>query len=303
MKYSFFILFILCQVSFAWQTDTTFYSTKRGKAKMSSPENADYFEVYASNSAKNGVIQQYYLDGNKRASITYKNGVAHGSYKVFYENGAIKESGRFSSGVPTSLKRVFYENGEPKSQSMYSFVNNTLLHKMLYIWDVSGEVMVANGNGEFFELDENDRPLIQGTYSDGVKTGDWIYYEKSTNSNRVEKHNEAGELIHIRKEELPPIEVVAHFPGGPKDWALYLRKTLKYPREATRGGYQGRVFLSFTVEKDGSLSDIKIDKSPHASLSQEAKKVLQSSPNWIPATLRGEPVKSRKSIQVLFRLK
>jgi TonB family protein len=303
MKYFFFTFLILCQVSNAWQTDTTYYSMKSGEAKMSTPENADYFEVYNDNGAKNGVVHQYYLDGEKRASITYKKGIAHGAYKVFYKNGVVKESGRFSSGIPISLKRAFYDNGDPKSQSMYSVLDSTLQHKMLNIWDNSGELMISNGNGEFKEFDENDQPLIQGNYTNGLKTGDWVYYKKTTNKNRIEKYDESGELIHVREEELQPIEVQASFPGGTKAWSLYLRKNLKYPREGTRGGYEGRVFISFMVDVDGSISKIKAVKSPHVSLSTEAVRVLQNSPNWLPATLRGEPVKNQISIQILFKLK
>ena len=276
---------------------------KSGQAKMSSRENADYYEVFAKQGAKNGVIHQYFLNGNRRASITYKNGIAHGAYKVFYENSVVKESGRFSSGIPISLKRVFYDNGDPKSQSMYSVVDSTLQHKMLNVWNKSGVLMVSNGNGEFKELDADDQPLIQGAYSNGVKTGEWIYYQKSTKTNKIEKYSQEGELINVREEELSPIEVPPSFPGGSKGWGQYLMTTLKYPREGTRGGYEGRVFLSFYVDIDGSISDIKAVKSPHVSLSTEAVRVLQNSPNWIPATQRGKPVKSQMSIQILFNLK
>lgn len=99
------------------------------------------------------------------------------------------------------------------------------------------------------------------------------------------------------------VEEQAGFPGGAEAWGKYLRKNLKYPRQATRMGIEGRVFLSFVVDQQGVLSDIKVARGIGGGADQEAIRVLRNSPKWSPGKQRGRAVKSRMSIQILFKLK
>ena len=84
-------------------------------------------------------------------------------------------------------------------------------------------------------------------------------------------------------------------------------KNLKYPLDAKRYGYQGNVYMSFVVLSDGSITSAKIIGSPHEVLSAEALRMLEISPNWIPATVKWRPCrlsivypKSRFSTEVVY---
>ena len=99
------------------------------------------------------------------------------------------------------------------------------------------------------------------------------------------------------------VEEQASFPSGNKQWTKFLNKNLKYPKQATRMGIDGRVFLSFIVDKDGSLSDINVIRGIGGGCDEEAVRVLKKSPKWNPGRQRGVPVKSRMSISVVFNLK
>ena len=100
-----------------------------------------------------------------------------------------------------------------------------------------------------------------------------------------------------------PFEDQAAFPGGKEAWNRFLRKNLKYPKQAIRMGIEGRVFLNFVVAKDGSLSDIKVLRGVGGGCNEEALRVLQNSPKWNPGLQRGNPVKSRMSISIVFKLR
>ena len=65
---------------------------------------------------------------------------------------------------------------------------------------------------------------------------------------------------------------------------------------------QGRVIASFTVEKDGSLTDIKIVKSVDPSLDKEAQRVIRAMPRWIPGKVNGSPVRVKYTVPLTFRL-
>jgi len=92
------------------------------------------------------------------------------------------------------------------------------------------------------------------------------------------------------------------FPGGEKALIAYIKNNLKYPASASENGIQGRVTLSFVVEKDGSISNIEILRSPAEELTQEAIRLVKSMPKWKPGKLKGEKVRVKYVLPVTFRL-
>lgn len=101
-------------------------------------------------------------------------------------------------------------------------------------------------------------------------------------------------------EELPDIE--AEFPGGIDALMNFMLENVRYPQSSIEINEQGRVFLSFIVAKDGSISDVKVVKGISDSLNAEAIRVVKSMPNWKPALLADQPVKSIVRIPVNFQL-
>ncbi len=92
--------------------------------------------------------------------------------------------------------------------------------------------------------------------------------------------------------------------GDEKDFLKnWVYKYLKYPESAVKSGLQGKVTVEFVIEKDGSVSDVKVLESAGESLDEEAVKVIMASPKWKPARVNGEPVRSRLSLPIEFRLR
>ncbi len=98
------------------------------------------------------------------------------------------------------------------------------------------------------------------------------------------------------------VEENAQFPGGGDECNKWLSEHIKYPAIAQEQGIQGPVFIQFVVEKDGTLSDIKVIRSPDPSLSQEAIRVVKEMPKWISGKNGGKDVRSRFNLPVMFRL-
>jgi TonB family protein len=92
------------------------------------------------------------------------------------------------------------------------------------------------------------------------------------------------------------------YPGGINAFYKFLGDNIKYPTEAKDKNVQGNVFVSFTVEKDGSLSDIKVDRKLGSGTDEEAIRVLKLSKRWNPGMLNGQPVKVKYNIPVQFKL-
>ena len=92
------------------------------------------------------------------------------------------------------------------------------------------------------------------------------------------------------------------FPGGTPALYEYLNNNLRYPSIARENEVQGRVIVIFTVEKDGSLSNITLARSVDPMLDKEAMRLVRGMPKWIPGKLNGEAVRTRYLLPVAFKL-
>lgn len=98
------------------------------------------------------------------------------------------------------------------------------------------------------------------------------------------------------------VEKSPSFPGGEAAFAKYLGKNIRYPAVARENNVQGRVILTFVVERDGSLTDIKVVRGIGSGCDEEAMRVLKASPKWTPGIQNGRPVRVQYSIPVNFAL-
>ena len=104
-----------------------------------------------------------------------------------------------------------------------------------------------------------------------------------------------GPVVEVDDDEriYEVVEENAQFPGGDEACMKWLAEHLKYPSICQEQGVQGRVFVSFVVNKDGSIVDVEIKRSPDPNLSKEAERVVKSMPKWKPARQGNRTVRSR----------
>ncbi len=99
------------------------------------------------------------------------------------------------------------------------------------------------------------------------------------------------------------VELMPEFEGGMEAFNTYLKKNLRYPQMAKEAKIQGRVFVSFVIEKDGNISDVTVLRSVHQTLDAEAVRVISGMPPWIPGRQNQQTVRVRFTIPVNFVLK
>jgi protein TonB len=92
------------------------------------------------------------------------------------------------------------------------------------------------------------------------------------------------------------------FEGGMQAWAKYIQRNLRYPLQAQEDGIQGKVFISFVIEKDGSISNVTVLRGVASSLDQEAARVIQKSPKWKPGIQNKQSVRVRYNMPISFSL-
>ncbi|MBU3677352.1 MAG: energy transducer TonB, partial [Chitinophagaceae bacterium] len=98
------------------------------------------------------------------------------------------------------------------------------------------------------------------------------------------------------------VEQMPEFPGGETKLAEYLSKNIKYPKQANENGIQGRVVLSFIVNEDGNITDIKVVRGIGYGCDQEAMRVVNGMPNWKPGRQNGKPVRVSFNLPIMFQL-
>lgn len=103
--------------------------------------------------------------------------------------------------------------------------------------------------------------------------------------------------------DLAAVQEQPDFPGGMSKMYEYLQRTTKYPDMEFDAGIQGKVYIEFVVNRDGSIDEVKVRRGVSPGLDREALRAVRSMPKWTPGKMNGKAVKVRFTIPVDFKLK
>lgn len=148
------------------------------------------------------------------------------------------------------------------------------------------------------ELDFDEALEIQDAESNTANSNS---YGNNYSSNGYSEYGEGdGEGDYGESDIFVVVEDMPRFPAG--DLNQWLSKHVKYPVIAQENNIQGRVSVQFVIEKDGSITDVKVIRSVDPSLDKEAIRVIKSMPKWIPGKQRGKPVRVSYTVPINFKL-
>ena len=177
---------------------------------------------------------------------------------------------------------------------------------------IVGAVILVEGTKKGTVTDREGKFQIEVSMGDRI-TASYVGYEsktigvsktfsESSKSNEYilglykETEVEDSEKVYDVVEEMPA------FPGPPYALYEFLTRSIQYPKEARDKNIQGRVIVTFVVEKDGSISDARVVKSVDPLLDTEALRVVNSMHSWTPGKQNGEPVRVKYTVPVSFKL-
>ncbi len=223
---------------------------------------------------------EYYENGNKSSSILYENKQRFGKTFSWYEDGKLKEEGEFIS-VPNATETRF---------------------KMINYWNEKGEKTISDGNGlvnfksEFYE--EN------GNYEDGYRVGKWSG-KSLKNMYSFEEIYTDGKLVSGvsteadgTKNEYTVLEVKPEPIKGMTHFYKYIANNFTAPNSAYKNKIQGKIMVTFVVDKEGKIVEPQITRSLGTELDNEAIRVLTSYEGWKPALQKGRKVRCSFSIPI-----
>lgn len=159
------------------------------------------------------------------------------------------------------------------------------------------EIPIQKIEVPFFELVDNESDVeTDMDVFDSEANDDTFIDFNSVIFQKKENKNDKVDEIFFFVDEMP------EFPGGEKALLKYLGKNVKYPVIAQENGIQGKVFVSFVIDKNGLINDVELIRGVDVSIDNEALRVVRSMPKWKAGKQGGYAVKVRYNVPILFEL-
>lgn len=152
----------------------------------------------------------------------------------------------------------------------------------------------AVSKAEIIEIVEDDADIEEDIMVSPEDNVEWVDIDNEVDI-IVEEEPEEPEVFMV-------VEDMPEFPGGTAALMQYLQKNIKYPAICRENNIQGRVLVTFIVNKDGAVVEPEVVKSVNPSLDKEALRVISTMPKWKPGSQRGKPVRVKYTVPVNFRL-
>ena len=305
---------------FAQKNDTVIYYLENSGKLLPTMYGADFKLVVSppdlAVNKKLFVVNEYYSDGKLRLTGFSENKEANlifqGIQTTFFRNGNKMKVRNFKDGNVAGDFTEYFPNGK-----IYN-VKNYKKGKTIFFAeckDSVGNELAQKGNRTWKEfLDGNfGNNYTIGEVKDGVPVGTWhgvandslkftsVYKNGAQVSFSYDDPEFARRKISVMKR-YTSVEQVPEFPGGLDAFTRYLEKNLIYPPLAKKNKTQGRVMVSFNVERDGKLTNIQVAKGIGDGRDEEALRVISASPKWKPGIQNGIPVRVSYSVPINFSL-
>lgn len=219
-------------------------------------------------------------DFNKKIKNHYffNNKSNNNEWDIVFKPANTEGKGGGNIVIPISKLGLSFSYNITANGSIYIKIDNVKMKEEKITWQTNPDGVILEDL--FFQLQ-----------SDSLKYDELVNW----NPNEESVYNEVNEFDRV--DEKPS------FPGGESAMQSYLNSNVNYPVVAQENGVQGRVIVESIIEKDGSMSDVKVIRSVDPSLDREALRVVKAMPKWTPAKLKGIPVRTKCTTPVVFRLK
>jgi len=278
------------------QKDTLLvYATNTGDVVPK--ERADYFMIITppdpNGDSKLFPVFQYYINGKRKliaaSSEKSLSLVLEGPCISFFPNGKRQSNTMYKKGLPTGEAVEYYPNGKLYTIKRYDIPSTPLL---IECRDSLGNVLAENGNGKWITYDDefknitNNGDILKGIVL--INTWESRFYDKPN-------QNYSGEIVSQP-------DVLPSYKGrSTEQFNSFLSHNIRYPIYERDNNIMGVVLVSFIIEKDGVITNLKA-KGPTAALNMEALRVAKLSSPWIPGMLKGEPVRTMYTVPITFSL-
>jgi len=248
---------------------------------------------------------EYDTDG-KLVRKLETNDEGRGTETLYYKNGAAKQIRTFLARRLEEKIAAYYPNGKPYFSKETSPGDDGPITTYVECRDSTGKLLTQKGKGYWTEYsDDFSYKALQGKVARGMPDSIWnrAYtategeYETFSHGKKIK-----SEAYGTSANDSATFDKAPEFSGGLDGFLNFLARNVRYPATAREQNITGRVIITFTVEKDGSLTNVAVARDIGGGCGAEAARVIRSSPRWIPGTLKGSPVRVKFSVPVSFSI-
>lgn len=263
------------------------------------------------NNKLNGTTVNWYhkYSGVKYSEGNYVDGDVSGAWTFYFAiNEAKKEEGNYQEGKKTGEWTYWYTSGQKLATTHYESNEDGRIERYINCYDSLGNQIATEGNGRMLFLNDIGKLKMTGAIVDGVKDKTWELY---TIEGKISAYDiyDKGEFVSGtsydndgKEYKYTVLEERSEPYGGTKAFYQWVGSNLKYPKDAINVGIEGKVYVQFIVDKDGSLTNIECVRGPGFGLNKESERIIKLAPKWKPAKQRGQLVKQRMILPINFRL-
>ncbi|RZA02290.1 MAG: TonB family protein [Sphingobacteriaceae bacterium] len=305
MRSLFTFLFIaVATACFAQKQET--YFLKNDGSVVSSIDNADYTRTVTLPDKKRNtyLVTESYKNGKRKldgAAISVSPLIFDGEATTYFENGNKKVVNKYNMGLLIGEQQEFFPNGKLYIVENHLSAKEKPFPTNVYIisnYDSLGTALVTNGKGNFKRYNAGFKHIVEeGSVKGGKPDGEWKLTQGDLNFVEVYSNgklvsgkstNKTGEV-----KTYTELATLPSYPGGTNEFLKYLASNAKYPYKEASKGTNGKINVLFFIEPDGSITNAAVTQSLTPGLDAEVVRVIKQIPNkWIPATIRGVPVRS-----------
>lgn len=236
-----------------------------------------------------GLCIRYYKNGKKQSIINYKGNNIIGDEYEYYPNGKLYMEKKYPDTVGKNYDGNFLITAE---------------------YDSLGTALINNGNGYYKGYDNKFKNVVEeGNVKNGRYDGAWkgtdeglhIHFMETYDNGKLLDGESIGEYNDTVKYKLRQIE--PQYKGGHQAFSAFLANSVRYPDYERANNIEGTVVLSFVVDKNGKVADVRIIKNISHNIDKEAVRVISSSRSWTPGYEYGRPVRVQYTQSLNFALR
>jgi TonB family protein len=307
-----FLLLAVATTCFAQKKDT--YFLKNNGDLVSTLDSADYIRVVTppDRTKKTYLVTESYKSGKRKlegAAISVNPLILDGEVTTYFENGNKKAINKYNNGFLVGEQQEFFPNGKLYIVENHLSAKEKPFPTNVYIisnYDSLGTALVTNGEGNLKRYDAGFKLITEeGSVKGGRPDGEWKLVQGNLSFLEVYSNGKlvSGKSTSKNGEVNTYTEVgtLPSFPGGTDEFLKYIAKNIRFPYKEAQKITNGKVIALFMIEDDGSITNTAVVQSLTPGLDAEAIRVIKQMPNkWVPATLRGVPVRIHYTATVNF---
>jgi len=314
MKLYFLALFLFFTSQCFAQVENKTYYDKNGRFPKST-DSIYYIQIIGPDTASNLFnVQQFYKNGHPKLigkSTSLTSTVFEGSVIEYYHNAKRKSITNYKDGGKSGSYYEYFPSGKLYIHKEYTPKKNlsdSLNFTVQNVNDTTGLATVVDGNGIYNIYDENFSHITEsGPIKKGKRNGEWRGAYKERGITFIEAYADgeliSGEAIFMgQRSSYKKRFILPVFPGGDVAFGRFLGMHMRYPMIDLQNKVQGRVLLTFIIEKDGKVTNLEVLSSLSPTTDKEAIKILTASSPWVNAVEFGFPAKMQYTMPINFSM-